>query len=134
MRLFKKNQVKRPRNASVTTTPRIWTGGSEAAPMPIGASPMLSDTARVSPPTVIGGNPRNMAPRPMVAMITAMIGRPSSGLSTMRSSAKLNATMMATAAPMATRTGILAASAMAAMKPANITNSPCAKLMASVAL
>ena len=69
--------------------------------MPMGMSPMLSDTARVSPPTVIGGNPRSMAPSPMVAMMTAMIGRPSSGRSTTRSSAKLNATITATAAPTA---------------------------------
>ena len=96
---------------------------------------MRSETARVSPPTVIGGRPRSMAPSPMVAMMTAMIGRPSRGRSTTRSSAKLKATITATAIPTAASTGMpLAASASAATKPASMTNSPWAKLMASVAL
>ena len=82
----------------MTTTPAIWIGGRLAGPSESGVSPIGSGSARVSPPTVIGGKPRSMAPSPMVAMITAMIGLPSSGRSTTRSSAKLNSTMTATAA------------------------------------
>ena len=47
-----------------------------------------------------------MAPNPIVAMMTATIGRPSSGRRTTRSRAKLNSTMTATAAMIAARIGI----------------------------
>ncbi len=90
----------------MTTTPRTWIGGSEAGPRTIGVSPIGSGSARVSPPTVIGGRPRRMAPRPMVAMMTATTGRPSSGRSTTRSRPKLKTTMTATAASTAPRTGM----------------------------
>ena len=101
----------------------------------MGVSPIGSDSARVSPPTVIGGSPRRMAPSPMVAMMTATTGRPSSGRSTTRSNPKLNRIMTASAATTAPMTGMpLTARTRAATKPASITNSPCAKLMASVAL
>ncbi len=76
-----------------------------------------------------------MAPRPMVAMITAMIGLPSSGRNTMRSSAKLNSTMTAMAVATPASAGMpWALSVTAATKPASMTNSPWAKLIASVAL
>ena len=135
IRLFRKNQVKMARNSKVTMTPSTWIGGREMRPKEIGVSPIGSDSARVSPPTVIGGRPRSMAPRPIVAMMTAITGRPSSGRSTMRSSPKPKATITATVMATAAITGMpLAASASAATKPASITNSPWAKLMASVAL
>src|SRR6185436_14496409 len=54
MRLLRKNHVKMPRKAKVTTTPRTWIGGMEAGPIENGVSPMPSDSARVSPPTVMG--------------------------------------------------------------------------------
>ena len=45
-----------------------------AGPSAIGVIADRQRQACVSPPTVIGGSPRRMAPSPMVAMITATIG------------------------------------------------------------
>jgi hypothetical protein len=50
-----------------------------------------------SAPKNSGAAPRSTVARPIVAMITAMIGRPMSGRSTTRSSPKPNATMPSTA-------------------------------------
>ena len=83
----------------MTTTPRILDRRQRDWDRCRSAGRRCRATGRASrPPTVIGGRPRSMAPRPMVAMMTAMIGRPSRGRSTTRSSAKPNATMTATAA------------------------------------
>ena len=106
MRLLRKNQVNRAKNSNVTMTPSTCIGGSEIGPKVIGVSPIGSDSARVCPPTVIGGSPRRMAPSPMVAMMTATTGRPNSGRSTTRSRAKLNRIMTATAATTAPMTGM----------------------------
>jgi hypothetical protein len=71
----------------------------------------------------------------MVAMMTAMIGRPISGRSTTLSRPNPNATIPATPAIAPTQNGAPASTITPAMrKPASMTNSPCAKLIASVAL
>jgi hypothetical protein len=134
MRLFMKNQVKTARNAIDTITPATCTGGMTAVQMTIGSSPIGSGSALVCAPTVIGGRPRRIAASPMVAMMTATTGRPSSGRSTERSSRKLSTIMPITAAAIAAQIGRCAESAVVAMKPASMTNSPWAKLIASVAL
>jgi hypothetical protein len=79
--------------------------------------------------------PRSSAATPIVAMITATTGRPISGLSTTRSSPKPKAIMPASASSAQIQNDSPAKNApAAAMNPANMTNSPWAKLMASVAL
>jgi hypothetical protein len=71
----------------------------------------------------------------MVAMMTATTGRPSRGRNTTRSKPKLKTIMTTSAATTPPMTGMpLTPRTRAATKPASITNSPCAKLMASVAL
>ena len=68
-------------------------------------------------------------------MTTAITGRPISGRNTTRSSPKPSTTMPAIASSAETQNGAPAISAApAARKPANMTNSPWAKLIASVAL
>ncbi len=67
-------------------------------------------------------------------MMTATTGRPSNGRKTTRSRAKLKTIIAMIARGMAIHSGTLAASMPAQMKPASITNSPWAKLIASVAL
>ena len=68
-------------------------------------------------------------------MITATTGRPSSGRSTTRSSPKPKPIITASVTATATASGIPSMeSIIATIKPANMTNSPWAKLMASVAL
>ena len=70
----------------------------------------------------------------MVAITIAMIGRPSSLRSTTRSSPKQNAIMPASVISTARTNGNLASSDTAAISAASMTNSPWAKLIASVAL
>ena len=74
----------------------------------------------------------------MVAMITATIGRPSNGLSTTRSRAKpkpiMTASTITTAAIAPTIGETLKPTTTAPTSAAIITNSPWAKLIASVAL
>ncbi len=135
MRLFRKNHVKATRNRIDTTTPRAWIGGTVATQIEIGVSGSGNGRALVSAPTVMGGRPRRMAASPMVAMITATTESRSFTRSTTRSSAKLKRIMMPTVSATAPTIGRLAAtSEVAAIYPASITNSPCAKLIASVAL
>ena len=79
--------------------------------------------------------PLSTAARPIVAITTAITGRPISGRNTMRSNPKPSITMPATDSSAETQNGAPARSAApAAMNPANMTNSPWAKLIASVAL
>jgi len=75
------------------------------------------------------------AARPIGAITTAMIGRPINGRNTTRSRPKPSSTMPPTESKADTQNGAPRISAApAAMNPANMTNSPCAKLIASVAL
>jgi len=84
---------------------------------------------------VNGPSPRRIAASPMVAMTTAMTGRPMSLRSTTRSSTKPKTTMLASAAATESHSGApRTLSAPTTTKPAIITNSPWAKLTASVAL
>ena len=81
--------------------------------------------ARVPAPKAITAVPRNTAASPIVAMTTAITGRPISGRSTTRSSPKPSATMPPIASSEDSQNGIPAISAAtAARKPANMTNSP----------
>ena len=79
-------------------------------------------------------SPRRIAARPIVAMMMATTGRPSIGRSTSRSSTNEKAIMSTTPTMIASHSGSLAPSDTAIMKPASMTNSPWAKLIASVAL
>ncbi|MNC86163.1 hypothetical protein D3C83_18010 [compost metagenome] len=100
-----------------------------------GSSEIGSVIERVSAPKKSGAAPRSTVARPIVAMITAMIGRPMSGRSTTRSRPKPKATMPSIATATPSQNGAPASTSMpATMNPASMTNSPCAKLIASVAL
>ena len=72
----------------------------------------------------------------MVAMMTATTGRPSSGRSTTRSRPKPKPIMTASADDDGRRSAAPSSAerVTATTKPASMTNSPWAKLMASVAL
>ncbi len=90
---------------------------------------------RVPAPNAIVAVPRSTAARPIVAMTTAMTGRPIIGRSTTRSRPKPSAIIPPIASNADAQNGKPASSAAPAVrKPANMTNSPWAKLIASVAL
>ncbi len=134
-RLRRKNHPNIARNRRLTAAPASWIGGRKSGPSTTGSSPTGSGSAFVSAPHSSGPIPRSTAASPMVAMIMATMGRFSSGRRTTRSSPKPSATMPSTAAPTAAHTGARwVPRATAARKPPIMTNSPCAKLMASVAL
>ena len=99
-----------------------------------GSSPTGSSIERTPAPNTSVATPRISEARPIVAMITATVGRPSSLRSTTRSRPKQNAIMPTSESAAASQNGNDAPIAAAAMIAANITNSPCAKLIASVAL
>ena len=105
MRLFRKNQVKAARNTRLTPAPTSCTGGSMTGPSWNGSSLTGITIARVPAPNAIVAVPRNTAARPIVAMITAMIGRPISGRSTTRSSPKQNAIIPVSASNAANQNG-----------------------------
>ncbi len=82
-----------------------------------------------------GPRPRRIAASPIVAMTTAITGRPMSLRSITRSRTNPNTTRLPIAPRIASHSGApQTMSAPAATKPAIMTNSPCAKLIASVAL
>jgi hypothetical protein len=85
-------------------------------------------------PRINGPQPRSTAATPMVAMMTATTGRPSRGRSTILSSPKPKPIMTTRTATMAAIRGACAPSTVTTTMPASMTNSPWAKLMASVAL
>ena len=79
--------------------------------------------------------PRRTLASPIVAITTAITGRPINGRSTTRSRPKPSATMPMIAISADSQNGSPTVLAIAAaMNPANMTNSPWAKLIASVAL
>ena len=97
-------------------------------------SPTGMTIAFVPAPKASTATPRSTAASPIVAITTAITGRPISGRSTTRSRPKPSAIMPAIAIAAEAQNGSPASAAAAAIKPANMTNSPCAKLIASVAL
>ena len=85
-------------------------------------------------PSTSGPQPRSKAATPMVAMMTATTGRPSNGRSTTFSRPKPKPIMTSSTTTMAAISGACAPSTVTTTMPASMTNSPWAKLMASVAL
>ena len=133
MRVCRNNQVKIPKKIRLTTAPTMSIGGSMMGPRKKGVCWIGISSARVPAPNSSTTTPRSREATPMVAMITAMIGRPSNGRSTTRSRPKQNATRPTTDTMVASQNG-MTVTAAAAMKPPVMTNSPWAKLNASVAL
>src|SRR5712692_10571097 len=106
-----------------------------SGPSTIGSSGMGKGSGRDPAPKAVGPIPRRMEARPMVAMTTAITGRPISLRSMVRSRAKPNAIMAASPRPAASHSGAFQTPRAAATRmPAIITNSPWAKFTASVAL
>ena len=104
-------------------------------PSTTGSSGIGRGSDFVPAPHTSGPKPRRTAASPMVAMTTAITGRPISFRSMTRSSAKPKPIMPARPTATASQSGApQAAMATATTKPAIITNSPWAKLIASVAL
>jgi hypothetical protein len=135
VRLLRKNQVKPARKTRLTAAPTTSIGGSVTGPSGMGSSGIGIEMFRVPAPNASTALPRNTAARPIVAITTAMTGRPISGRNTIRSSPKPSTIIPPIASSAQTQNGAWAYSAApAARKPANITNSPWAKLIASVAL
>src|SRR6185436_9081069 len=135
LRDFTKNQPKPARNSKLTRPPTSWMGGMNRGPSTMGSSGIGRGKGRDPAPNVVGPIPRRMAARPIVAMTTAMTGRPISLRSITRSRAKPKAIMVARPSAIDTHSGAFQMSRAAATRmPAIITNSPWAKLTASVAL
>src|SRR4029453_5493402 len=135
LRDFRKNQPKPARKARLTPAPSNWIGGRKSGPRMNGSSRMGNGRGLVPEKITNGPTPTRMDARPMVAMTTAMTGRPMSLRSMTRSSTKPNTIRPPSASRTASHSGAPhTTSALAATNPAIMTNSPCAKLMASVAL
>ena len=100
----------------------------------MGSSPIGSGRARVSMPSDERPQPRSTAATPMVAMMTATTGLPSSGRSTTLSRPKPKPIIASRTTTTAAISGASAPSTVTTIMPASMTNSPWAKLMASVAL
>ena len=94
LRDFTKNQPKPARKIRLTRPPTSWMGGMNRGPSTMGSSGMGRGKGRDPAPNVVGPIPRRMAARPMVAMTTAMTGRPISLRSITRSRAKPKAIMV----------------------------------------
>src|SRR5215471_18770691 len=131
----RKNHPKAAMKKMLTDAPRSWMGGMNKGPITKGSSLMGRGKGFVPAPKKVGPTPRRIEASPMVAMTTAIIGRPISFRRTTRSRAKPNTIMLASPRRMATHRGAPAAlMARATTSPAIITNSPWAKFTASVAL
>src|SRR5262245_29276789 len=135
LRDLRKNHPKPPRNTRLTAPPSSWMGGMNRGPRVKGSSRIGSASGLVPAPRNVGPMPLRMEASPIVAMTTAMTGRPISFRSVTRSSAKPNPTMTRRPSVMASHSGAPHTSRLAATtRPAIITNSPWAKFTASVAL
>src|SRR5713101_2898165 len=135
LRDFTKNQPNPARNNRLTRPPTSWIGGMNSGPMMKGSSGMGRGSGRDPAPNAVGPIPRRMEARPMVAMTTAMTGRPISLRSITRSRPKPKAIMVPMPSPTASQSGAPQTPSAAATRiPAIITNSPWAKFTASVAL
>src|SRR4029077_5371800 len=131
----RKNHPNPPRKIRLTAAPSSWIGGMNRGPSTNGSSGMGRGSVRVPAPRVDGPMPRRIEASPIVAMTTAITGRPMSLRSMTRSRRKPNPTMVPRPMRMADHRGARSASrAPATTRPAIITNSPCAKFTASVAL
>jgi len=95
LRDLRKNQPNPARKARLTTAPTIWMGGMKSGPSTNGSSLIGRARFLVSAPQVSGPMPRSTAASPIVAMTTAMTGRPMSLRKTARSRPKPNAIMAA---------------------------------------
>src|SRR6266481_5733713 len=87
----RKNHPNPPRKTRLTTAPRSWMGGMNRGPSTIGSSGMGRGSVRVPAPRVDGPMPRRIEARPIVAMTTAITGRPMSLRSMTRSRRKPSA-------------------------------------------
>src|SRR5262245_61623792 len=135
LRDLRKNHPKVDRKIRLTPAPSTWMGGMNSGPMTMGSSGMGSGSDLVPAPMVVGPTPRRIEARPMVAMTTAITGRPMSLRSMTRSRAKPKATMPTMPSAMASHRGACITTRLpATTSPAIITNSPWAKFTASVAL
>ncbi len=110
-------------------------GGMNSGPRMNGSSGSGSGSGRVPWKMPKGPTPRRIDASPMVAMTTAMTGRPMSLRSMTRSRPKPKPTMPASATRTEIHSGIPSTvRPPTTTKPAIITNSPWAKFTASVAL
>src|SRR5215471_11328698 len=135
LRDLRKNQPNPARKTRLTAPPRSWIGGMNSGPMTNGSSRMGSGRGFVPAPRKVGPIPRRIDASPMVAMTTAITGRPMSLRRVTRSRAKPKPTMTSRPSMIASQSGAPQTSRLAATtSPAIITNSPCAKFTASVAL
>src|SRR5437773_7406101 len=135
LRDFRKNQPKAARKPMLTPAPSSWMGGMNSGPTRKGSSRIGSGSGLVPEKIVNGPSPRRIDASPMVAMTTAITGRPMSLRSMTRSRTKPKAIRLTSASTTASHSGAPhTIKPPAATKPAIMTNSPCAKLMASVAL
>src|SRR6267143_5751 len=88
LRDFRKNQPKATRKPMLTPAPSSWMGGMNSGPTRKGSSRIGSGSGFVPEKIVNGPTPRRIDASPMVAMTTAMTGRPMSRRSMTRSSTK----------------------------------------------
>ena len=109
----------------LTTAPSTWMGGMKSGPSTNGSSLMGKGSVLVPAPKKVGPTPRRIEASPIVAITTAITGRPMSLRRTTRSRAKPKTTMPASPMRMATHKGAPAALRLrATASPAIITNSP----------
>ena len=135
LRDLRKNQLKPARKARLITPPASWMGGMNSGPSTNGSSLTGRGSGLVPEKMVKGPMPRRIDASPIVAMTTAITGRPMSLRSMTRSRTKPKATMLPSASGTASHSGTPQTPRHpATTKPAIITNSPWAKLTASVAL
>src|SRR5213594_1797546 len=100
LRDFKKNQPNPARNARLTTAPSTWMGGMKSGPSTNGSSRIGSGSGLLPEKIVKGPTPRRIDASPIVAMTTAITGRPMSLRSMTRSRTKPNTTRLAMASAM----------------------------------
>src|SRR5882762_6702105 len=105
LRDFRKNQTKPARNARLTPAPSNWIGGMKSGPSMNGSSRMGSGSGLDPEKIVNGPRPRRIDASPMVAITTAITGRPMSLRSITRSRMKPKATRLTSASAMASHNG-----------------------------
>ena len=133
MRVYRNNQEKMPKNTRLTTRSDDSIGGSMIGPTNNGYLLHRHLQRARAGTEQQHATPREQGSHADRGLMTAMIGRPSNGRSTTRSSPKQKATIATNRHTAASQNGITVAAA-AATKPPVMTNSPWAKLNASVAL
>src|SRR6266568_809544 len=88
LRDMRKNQPNALRKTILTTAPSTWMGGMKSGPSTNGSSLMGKGSVLVPAPKKVGPTPRRIEASPMVAITTAITGRPMSLRRTTRSRAK----------------------------------------------